>query len=466
MARVAARGWLSAALRAVTPSAAGATTRYRAEGIVILAAAKVAQPGTSIIGTVLHPIFVVVGYVLAYCYQLVPNYAVAIAILTVIVMIVVFPLTRASARSMMRMQLLAPEMKKIQARYKAKPGIPAAERQELRQKMNEEVMALYRENGVNPTGGCLPMFLQFPILIVLYDVVRGLSHQTAEIVNGQTVLVSAPQNIPTSSKMYHDLVAAGGQMHALGINLADSVRTHQASWVDVIPYAVLVLIAVGLQYLSIWQVTTRNPAAQAANPQMQQMQKFMPLIFLVLYIALPAGVGVYFIVSSLFRVAQQEWMYKHDPTIVGAIAELQKRKASEPPLPPKGTGGGEGPKKGFLGRLREAAEAGGVSGRGEGKSSKALPSSPGGRKPGAQGRPPASGKPGSAGKRPGGGSKPAARNGEKPSGSQNGTQGDGVTKSPGQPRRGGQAAKPDAGDTPSGPKPQPRARGKRPRRDT
>ena len=105
-------------------------------------------------------------------------------------------------------------------------------------------------------------------------------------------------------------------MHALGINLADSVRTHQPSWVDVIPYALLVLIAVGLQYVSIWQVTTRNPAANAANPQMQSMQKFMPLIFLVLYIALPAGVGVYFIVSSLFRVAQQEWMYKHDPTIV------------------------------------------------------------------------------------------------------------------------------------------------------
>ncbi|MGA3216335.1 MAG: YidC/Oxa1 family membrane protein insertase, partial [Acidimicrobiales bacterium] len=294
------------------------------------AATHTAKSGTSIIGTVLHPIFVLIGYVLAFFYGLIPNYAVAIALLTVAVMIVVFPLTRASARSMMRMQLLAPEMKKIQNRYKAKPGMPAAERQELRQKMNEEVMALYRENGVNPTGGCLPMFLQFPILIVLYDVVRGLS-KVADLLNskGQKIYLhgvlqtkATPQNIPHSSRMYRDLVAAHGQMHVLGINLADSVRTHQPHLVDVIPYAVLVLIAVGLQYVSIWQVTTRNPAAAQANQQMQQMQKYMPLIFLVLYIALPAGVGVYFIVSSLFRVGQQEWMYKHDPTIVAAIREL------------------------------------------------------------------------------------------------------------------------------------------------
>jgi YidC/Oxa1 family membrane protein insertase len=306
---------------------------------MLFAAVHTAKAGTSIVGTVLHPIFVVVGYVLAFFYGLIPNYAVAIALLTIAVMIVVFPLTRASARSMMRMQLLSPEMKKIQAKYKAKPGTPAVERQELRQKMNEEVMALYRENGVNPTGGCLPMFLQFPILIVLYDVVRGLSKMSPLvnsagqpiIVHGKQVLVSTPQNIPTTSRMYHDLRLAGGQMHALGINLADSVRTHQGSWVDVIPYALLVLIAVGLQYVSIWQVTTRNPAANAANPQMQSMQKFMPLIFLVLYIALPAGVGVYFIVSSLFRVAQQEWMYKHDPKIVEAIRELNRRKQSGAP---------------------------------------------------------------------------------------------------------------------------------------
>ena len=367
---------------------------------------------SSIIGTVLHPIFVVAGTVLAFFYSLVPNYAAAIALLTVAVMILVFPLTRMSARSMMRMQLLSPEMKKIQARYKAKPGMSTQERQELRTKMNEEVMALYRENGVNPTGGCLPMFLQFPILIVLYDVVRGLSKEHVYPPGHVPACVGTPQNIPHTSTMYHDLVASCGNMHALGINLADSVRTPQAHWYDVIPYAVMVLIAVGLQYVSIWQVTTRNPAASSAPSQMQTMQKFMPLIFLFLYIALPAGVGVYFIVSSLFRIGQQEWMYKHDPTITAAIKELNKRKADAPPEPP-------GPKKSFRERLREAADPMGTN---------SLASGPKGDKPPPKGYTPprsqlnggtagakGSGSKGSAGKRPG--TKPAG------GGSSNGAKG-------------------------------------------
>jgi YidC/Oxa1 family membrane protein insertase len=341
---------------------------------MLAATTHVAKAGSSFIGTALHPIFIAVGDTLAFFYGLIPNYAVAIALLTIAVMILVFPLTRASSRSMMRMQLLAPEMKKVQNRYKAKAGMSAQERTELRQKMNEEVMALYRENGVNPTGGCLPMFLQFPIMIVLYDVVRGLAKKT-DLLNskGQEIIIKGvvqtkptPQNIPISSRMYHDLILANGQMHVLGINLADSVRSHQSALVDVIPYALLVLVAVGLQYVSIWQVTTRNPAASQANPQMQSMQKYMPLIFLFIYIALPAGVGLYFIVSSLFRVGQQEWMYKHDPTIVAAIQELTKRKHSDAATaaasgeqPKLGTGtrpsaGG----KGFLARMREATGVG------------------------------------------------------------------------------------------------------------
>ena len=419
--------------------------------MLFAATTHTAKAGTSIIGTVLHPIFVLVGYVLAFFYGLIPNYAVAIALLTIAVMIVVFPLTRASARSMMRMQLLAPEMKKIQTRYKAKPGMPTAERQELRQKMNEEVMALYRENGVNPTGGCLPMFLQFPILIVLYDVVRGLS-KTADVLNakgqkiyvhGKLLVKATPQNIPKTSRMYRDLVAAHGQMHVLGINLADSVRTHQPHLVDVLPYALLVLIAVGLQYVSIWQITNRNPAASASNQQMQQMQKYMPLIFLVLYIALPAGVGVYFIVSSLFRVGQQEWMYKHDPTIVGAIQELTKRKhadALSPSLDADNTAdgrkAGSGSRdaasgKGFLARMREAS----------GNSSSTRPTTGGTqRTTGASG------------------SRRGATNGSKTSVSQNGSKTSASAKRPSQQqtsRSGG-----SGGVTKS----QPRSRDKRPRK--
>jgi len=419
--------------------------------MLFAAATHTAKGGTSIIGTALHPIFVLIGYILAFFYGLIPNYAVAIALLTIVVMVVVFPLTRASARSMMRMQLLAPEMKRIQTRYKPKPGMPTAERQELRQKMNEEMMALYRENGVNPTGGCLPMFLQFPILIVLYDVVRGLS-KTAELLNnkgkpvlfhGKPVYVATPQNIPKTSRMYKDLVLAHGQMHTLGINLADSVRTHQPHVVDVIPYALLVLVAVGLQYVSIWQVTTRNPAASQANQQMQQMQKYMPLIFLVLYIALPAGVGVYFIVSSMFRVGQQEWMYKHDPAIVAAISELKNRKnsppgpgsdAGAPGKPAGGSRSGTG-RKGFLERMREAAETG-SGGAADEEAPRPVPK----QRPG----------PATAG------SGRAAGNGAKSPANRNGSKNGSGARKPQQRASGSSSG--------GGSKSQPRARDKRPRR--
>jgi YidC/Oxa1 family membrane protein insertase len=307
-------------------------------------------------------------------------------------------------------------------------------------------MALYRENGVNPTGGCLPMFLQFPILIVLYDVVRGLA-KTADVLNakgqkiyvhGKLLVKATPQNIPKTSRMYRDLVAAHGQMHVLGINLADSVRTHQPHIVDVLPYALLVLIAVGLQYVSIWQVTNRNPAAAASNQQMQQMQKYMPLIFLVLYIALPAGVGVYFIVSSLFRVGQQEWMYKHDPTIVNAIQELTKRKHAETlnPSPDAGdTKAGIGSRdatsgKGFLARMREAS------------------GSPSSARPGVG---PAQRSTGTSGSRRG------TTNGSKASVSQNGSRNAAPAK-----RSNPQASK--SAGAGSGSKSQPRARDKRPRK--
>ena len=311
-------------------------------------------------------------------------------------------------------------------------------------------MALYRENGVNPTGGCLPMFLQFPILIVLYDVVRGLS-KTADVLNvkgekiyvhGKLLVKATPQNIPKTSRMYRDLVVAHGQMHVLGINLADSVRTHQPHLVDVLPYSLLVLIAVGLQYVSIWQVTNRNPAASASNQQMQQMQKYMPLIFLVLYIALPAGVGVYFIVSSLFRVGQQEWMYKHDPTIVNAIQELTKRKHADALNPSLNAAeGGDNRKagsgsrsdaggKGFMQRMREASANANSA------------------------RPAAGGAQGSGGTS---GSRRTTTSGSKPTGSQNGakTATSAKRSSSQQVRSGGPGG---------GTKSQPRSRDKRPRK--
>src|ERR1700678_2962001 len=131
----------------------------------------------SSIGQIVHPLFIAFATLLAWFYALIPNYAVAIALLTIPVMIVVFPITRRGTRSMMKMQLLAPELKKIQTRYKVQPSMTVAEKQATRTQLNEEMMALYKENNVSPTGGCVPLFMQFPIFIVLYDTIRALTHK-------------------------------------------------------------------------------------------------------------------------------------------------------------------------------------------------------------------------------------------------------------------------------------------------
>jgi YidC/Oxa1 family membrane protein insertase len=80
-----------------------------------------------------------------------------------------------------------------------------------------------------------------------------------------------------------------------------------------IPFIALIAAAVGLQYLQMKLLSGRNPVARQANPQMQRMQQLFPLIFAVIYISIPAAVNVYFIVSSLFRVAQQEFIYRREP---------------------------------------------------------------------------------------------------------------------------------------------------------
>src|SRR5687768_409722 len=110
-------------------------------------------------------LFEIIAKTLSVFYDLVPNYAIAIAMLTLVVMVVTTPFTLKGTRSMIQMQRLQPEMRRLQLKYK-----------DDRQKLNEELMAFYKENQLNPLGGCLPLLLQAPIFFILYNVVRGLTH--------------------------------------------------------------------------------------------------------------------------------------------------------------------------------------------------------------------------------------------------------------------------------------------------
>ncbi|HXQ62272.1 MAG TPA: membrane protein insertase YidC, partial [Acidimicrobiales bacterium] len=255
---------------------------------------------------IFQPLYELLAWIMAFFYAVIPNFAVAIALLTVVVMIVTAPLTVKSTKSMVAMQRLSPELKKIQQKYKGD-----------RQTLNEEMMKLYKEHGVNPAGGCLPMVAQFPVFIILYGVIKGLANtvtknavlSTSPKVVCHQAICALPRYIGTHTKLYQNLVKSPGKINAFGINLADKVLGHH-SVTAALPYAALILIAIGLQYFQMRQLNNRNPQFAQSNPQAQMMQRYMPLIFAVIYINIAAGVNVYFIVSSLCRIGIQEAIFR------------------------------------------------------------------------------------------------------------------------------------------------------------
>src|SRR5687767_1303951 len=188
---------------------------------------------------------------LAFFYELVPSYGVAITLLTLSVMLVLTPLTWKSTRSMLEMQRLQPEIKKLQQKHKGD-----------RQKLNEELMAFYKEHKVNPLGGCLPMLLQLPVFLVMYRVIHGLTQTRGG--------VPSPAYISEDSELHKALVEDGGRMVSFGVDLSKSASKTWTSlgFVDALPFLIVVALVVIAQYVQTKQMSGRSSAAQQ-NPQMQ-----------------------------------------------------------------------------------------------------------------------------------------------------------------------------------------------------
>lgn len=273
--------------------------------------------GTISIGAIFQPILKGVADILAYFYKIIPNYPIDVALLTIVIMAALTPLTVKSTKNMAAMQALGPEMKKLQQKYKGPDN---------RTQLNEEMMKLYKEHNVNPASGCLPMLLQMPAFFILYSVIRGITNTVAKGVSlpytyTSGVLTSTPSKCPlpvcadpryisSSTKMYSTIVAAHGQLNSFGMNFSEKLLSHHSSIFVAIPYLLLVLASVGLQYLQMSRLNARNPQAAQANPQAAMLQRYMPLIFGLIYLNVAAILNVYFIVSSAIRIATQEVLFR------------------------------------------------------------------------------------------------------------------------------------------------------------
>lgn len=297
--------------------------------------------------------FQVLAGVLAFFYGIIPNYAVAIALLTLTVMLVLSPLTLKSTRSMLAMQRLQPEVKRIQQKYKGGD----------RQQMQQEMMALYKEHQVNPVSGCLPMLVQLPVLFVMYHVIRGL----IQVRSGGECPGFDPKYLGKGTRLFQDLCHSNREMNVFGLDLAKSAsQALKISLAGGLPFLLLTASVAFVQYYQSRQMTRRNPQG-SQSPQVQMMTRVMPVMFGVFSFAFPAALNVYWLISGLFRVSQQGAMYRWDPTLAAHVRERTKEvEAKAKDSPSKQAGGAkarEGAAKAGKGKDRPARDKSRSNGR-------------------------------------------------------------------------------------------------------
>src|SRR5918998_1528535 len=213
----------------------------------------------------LNGLFELIANTLNFFYTLVPNYAIAIALLTIVVMLITTPLTLKGTRSMIEMQRLQPQIRKLQLQYK-----------DDRQKLNEELMAFYKEHEINPVGGCLPLLIQAPVFSILFYVVQGLTRE-AKFVGVQQLVHDnfdasvvptegfRPKYLANDTELYQSLVGTD-HMNAFGVDLSQSTSTALSDgFVHALPYIGLVAVIAFLSWYQQKQIMGRNANAEVGQ---------------------------------------------------------------------------------------------------------------------------------------------------------------------------------------------------------
>ena len=210
---------------------------------------------------------------LKWVYSWVGNYGFAIILITLLINIIIFPLRHKSVASMRKMQEIQPEMKAIQERY---AHLKATDPD--KQKMNQEVMALYRDRGVNPVSGCLPMVLTMPILFAFY-----------RLLSMSIEIRGAPFILWITDLSVHD------------------------------PFYVTPVI-MGASMLVQQRLTPSQ-----ADPMQQRIMMFMPVVFTFMFLWAPSGLVIYWLTSNLLGIGQQVLTYR----IIGPLKVRTVRPPAE-----------------------------------------------------------------------------------------------------------------------------------------
>jgi YidC/Oxa1 family membrane protein insertase len=233
---------------------------------------------------------------LQYFHGLVGDWGMAIILLTVSIRVVLLPLTWKQTKSMLEMQRIQPKIKELQTKYK-----------DDKEKLQEETLKFYQENKVNPLGGCLPALLQMPVFFGLYSVLGYSQNAKKEFVPGP--LVHLLQQNGTKGTFY-------GVIPDIAISPNTVWVAHD--YVTLIPYAVLVLFF----GLSMWLPQFLMPG----DKMQKRMMGYMAVMMLALGWYTPAGVLLYWDVSSVWGIVQQQITMS---VAKRELAEVESRSVSE-----------------------------------------------------------------------------------------------------------------------------------------
>lgn len=197
-------------------------------------------------------------------HSVIPNYGIVLIVFSVIIKILVYPLTKKSYQSMKDIQTIQPEVTKLREKFKSDP-----------QKLNQATMNLYKEHGVNPLGGCLPMLLQMPLLFALFIVFRS----TIELRGAPFIFwisdLSQPDALiplPFSLPLYGDQIS-------------------------------LLPLLMGVSMFVQQKMTTSQ-----ANPQQKMMTQFMSVFFIILFNQFPSGLNLYYTLFNVLTILQQKYL--------------------------------------------------------------------------------------------------------------------------------------------------------------
>ena len=223
------------------------------------------------------------------------TWTLAIIGLVLVIRAALIPVFRAQVRAQRRMRLLQPELKELQDRYKGRTD------QASRQAMAQEQMALYKKHGTNPFSACLPLLIQAPFFLALFQVLSGISNAAPQ---GQGIgALGRDQAVQFDSASIFGAPLSASLLHGGGDPTAVAVLA-----------VVMILVMIACQFLTQKLVSSRSMAGQDSESPLMRQQKILlyvlPLVFGVGGIFFPIGVLVYWTVSNLWTLGQQFLVFR------------------------------------------------------------------------------------------------------------------------------------------------------------